>query len=135
AIDFPSIPYPRSQNTFWQLASLGNEIRRTHSFEPSKVSTPIADFPVIGTNTITQATGKDGWELMGLDSSLGRIWINGEQYFDRVPIMAWEFCIGGCQPAQKWLKDREGSELSLDDILHYQKIIMALAETGRLIKV
>lgn len=134
AIDFPFIPFPRSQDTFWQLASLGNEIRRMHSFEPSKVSTPITDFPVIGTNTITRAT-EEGWELTGRDSSLGRIWINEEQYFDCVPIMAWEFWIGGCQPAQKWLKDREGSELSLDDILHYQKIILALAETDRLMKV
>lgn len=135
AIDFPSIPYPKSQNTFWQLASLGNEIRRAHSFEPSTVSTAIAGFPVSGTNTIAQVAGKDRWEAMGPGSSFGRIWINEEQYYDRVPLVAWKFYMGGCHPAQKWLNDREGSGLSLEEILFYQKIIVALTETDRLMKV
>lgn len=38
------------------------------------------------------------------------------------------------QPAQKWLKDRKGRALSYEDILHYQKIIVALAETDRIMK-
>jgi hypothetical protein len=45
-----------------------------------------------------------------------------------------EFYIGGYQPAQKWLKDRKGRVLSYEDIQHYQKIVVALAETGKLIK-
>ena len=48
--------------------------------------------------------------------------------------MAWEFYIGGYQPAQKWLKDRKDRKLEFDDILHYQKIIVALSETDRLMK-
>jgi len=43
--------------------------------------------------------------------------------------VAWNFYIGGYQPAQKWLKDRVGRVLDFDDILHYQKIIVALSET------
>tara|TARA_B110000008_G_C16659783_1_gene440256 strand:- start:62 stop:211 length:150 start_codon:yes stop_codon:yes gene_type:complete len=38
------------------------------------------------------------------------------------------------QPAQKWLKDRKGRELKVDDILHYQKIIVALSETNRIMQ-
>ncbi len=38
------------------------------------------------------------------------------------------------KPAQKWLKDRKGRELSYDDISHYQKIIVALVNTDRIIK-
>lgn len=37
-------------------------------------------------------------------------------------------------PAQKWLKDRKGRELFVDDILHYQTIIVALIETHRSMK-
>ena len=59
---------------------------------------------------------------------------NEEQYFDNIPLVAWEFYIGGYQPAQKWLKDRKGRTLEFDDILHYQKIIVALSETDRLMK-
>ena len=35
---------------------------------------------------------------------------------------------------QKWLKDRKGRELKVEDILHYQKIIVALSETNRIMK-
>ncbi|MBI4946641.1 MAG: hypothetical protein HY840_09590 [Bacteroidetes bacterium] len=60
--------------------------------------------------------------------------MNDKQYFDKVPQTAWEFYIGGYQPAQKWLKDRKERTLSFDDIEHYQKIIVALSETDRLMK-
>lgn len=56
--------------------------------------------------------------------------INTTQYFDNVPEVAWNFYIGGYQPAQKWLKDRKGRILSYDEILHYQKIIKALVLTN-----
>ena len=36
--------------------------------------------------------------------------------------------------AQKWLKDRKGRVLEFEDILHYQKIIVALSETARIMK-
>jgi hypothetical protein len=39
--------------------------------------------------------------------------------------------INNNQPTQKWLKNRE---LSYEDILHYQKIIVALTETDRIMK-
>jgi hypothetical protein len=63
-----------------------------------------------------------------------KVYINDTQYFDNVPLVAWEFYIGGYQPAQKWLKDRKGRELSYEDIKHYQKIIVALTETDRIMK-
>jgi hypothetical protein len=61
----------------------------------------------------------------------GRVYINSEQYFDSVPEVAWNFYIGGYQPAQKWLKDRKGRILDFEDIMHYQRIIKALVETAR----
>jgi len=33
---------------------------------------------------------------------------------------------------EKWLKDRRGRELSSDDLRHYQQIVVALAETIRI---
>ena len=74
------------------------------------------------------------WELFDKENELGRIWINESKYFDNVPVTAWEFFIGGYQPAQKWLKDRKERELKFEDILHYQKIIVALNETDRIMK-
>jgi hypothetical protein len=68
------------------------------------------------------------------ESETGKVYINDTQYFDNVPVVAWNFYIGGYQPAQKWLKDRKGRKLEFEDILHYQKIIVALSETDRLMK-
>jgi hypothetical protein len=75
-----------------------------------------------------------GWKPTDEEETIGRVWINDNQYFDNVPKIAWDFYIGGYQPAQKWLKDRHGRELAYEDIVHYQKIIVALTETDRLMK-
>ncbi|PIR91984.1 hypothetical protein COU01_04120 [Candidatus Falkowbacteria bacterium CG10_big_fil_rev_8_21_14_0_10_44_15] len=64
----------------------------------------------------------------------GKVFINKDQYFGNVPELAWNFYIGGYQPAQKWLKDRKGRILTNADIEHYQKVIVALVETGQLMK-
>jgi hypothetical protein len=64
----------------------------------------------------------------------GKVLINKDQYFSNVPKLAWEFYVGGYQPAQKWLKDRRGRSLSFDDITHYQRIIKILSETDRIMK-
>jgi hypothetical protein len=34
--------------------------------------------------------------------------------------------------SEKWLKDRKGRTLTKDDLAHYQKIVVALSETIRL---
>ncbi len=94
----------------------------------------ITSYPQDGDNRITRKLNKNDWELFDEENQLGRIWINDEQYFDNIPLVAWEFYIGGYQPAQKWLKDRRERQLSFEDILHYQRIICALLETNRLMK-
>ena len=63
-----------------------------------------------------------------------KVFINADQYFGDVPEVAWNFYIGGYQPAQKWLKDRKGRTLTNEDIEHYQKMIVALMETDRIMK-
>ena len=121
--DFPRIPYPKNADTFWQLVKLGGEIRQIHLLENSVVENYITQYPIDGDNVV----GKTKYEN-------GKVYINETQYFANVPQIAWEFYIGGYQPAQKWLKDRKDRKLEFDDILHYQKIIVALSETDRLMK-
>lgn len=74
------------------------------------------------------------WEWNKDDGYSGNVWINDTQCFESVPAEAWEFFIGGYQPAQKWLKDRKGRKLEYDDIEHYRKIIAVLMETVRIMK-
>jgi hypothetical protein len=118
------------------LVELGSEIRQIHLLESPKVNQFITIYPNDGNNTITRkmTTASPGWEATNEENTIGRVWINDQQFFDGVPLIAWEFYIGGYQPAQKWLKDRKDRKLEFDDILHYQKIIVALSETDRLMK-
>lgn len=122
-IDFPRIPYPKDKKQFEELVVLGRELREIHLLESPKVSEFITTYPVSGSDTVEKISYKDG-----------NIYINVEQYFGNVPEIAWSFYIGGYQPAQKWLKDRKGRTLTNEDIEHYQKIIVALVETNRIMK-
>ena len=130
-IDFPRVPYPKDNDTFWQLVKLGGEIRQIHLLESPTVEKYITQYPEDGNNTVTKSKFISSPPLEGL-GVVGKVYINDTQYFDNVPQIAWEFFIGGYQPAQKWLKDRKERTLEFDDILHYQKIIVALSETDRL---
>jgi len=133
-IDFPRVPYPKNKETFWQLVKLGGELRKIHLLESPKIEEYITSYPIDGDNKITTKIGKKDWEIIDEERQLGRIWINDKQYFDNIPLVAWNFYIGSYQPAQKWLKDRIGRTLSFEDILHYQKIIVALYKTDRIMK-
>lgn len=122
-IDFPRVPAPLDHETFWKLVKLGGELRQIHLLESQIVEKYITGYPEDGGNVVNKPTYKNG-----------NVYINDTQYFSNVPEVAWNFYIGGYQPAQKWLKDRKDRELSYEDILHYQKIIVALTETDRIMK-
>jgi predicted helicase len=122
-IDFPRVPYPKNQRQFIDLVDLGSQLREIHLLESDVVEKLITQYPEDGNNVVVKPMYKEG-----------NVYINETQYFANVPGVAWNFYIGGYQPAQKWLKDRKDRELSYEDIRHYQKIIVALSETDRLMK-
>lgn len=122
-IDFPKIPYPYSRKYFLALAKLGEELRWLHLLESKKVCEPITEFPVDGVNIVESIKYKER-----------KVYINKSQYFSGVPESVWNFPIGWYLPAQKWLKDRKGGNLSEEDIAHYQSMIVAMSETIRIMK-
>lgn len=121
-IDFPRIPYPTDWEEFRDLAEKGEELRLLHLMEDIPSKTDIT-FPVVGSMQV------DCYSWKG-----NRVYINSEQYFDGVPESAWNFYIGGYQPAQKWLKDRKGMILSFEDVKHYGNIIYVLQQTERIMQ-
>lgn len=122
-IDFPRVPYPKDKIQFDALVVLGKQLRELHLLKSPVVCTPITTYPEIGTNRIEKITRKG-------DS----VYINNKQYFGNVPELAWSFYIGGYQPAQKWLKDRKDRMLTNAEIEYYQKIIVALTETTKIMQ-
>jgi len=98
-------------------------LRSLHLLESPKVNQFITTYLIAGPDTVEKLAYRNG-----------KVFINTEQYFGNVSEVIWDFYIGGYQPAQKWLKDRKGRTLTNADIEHYQKIIIALKETDRIMK-
>ena len=119
--DFPRIPLTGNPGLFADLARLGNRLAALHLMETDGDDPPA--FPVAGSQIVARARHAGN-----------RVWINDDQYFDGVARTTWEFAIGGYRPAEKWLKDRKGRALALNDVEHYRRVCAALAETPPLMR-
>ena len=118
-IDFPRIPYPENKDKFEHYRKYGEQLRKLHlmtDIPPSSVT-----FPIGGDCVVDKPVYNNG-----------RVYINKTQYFDNVPQSAWEFYVGGYQPAQKYLKDRKGRTLSVNEVEHYERIMIILLETAKI---
>ena len=127
-IDFPRIPYPSSPESFWDISAKGTLLRQLHLMEDAAIGQTPYPFDGEGDTIVDEP------KFIAGDDGNGSVFINKTQSFSGVPEIAWNFYIGGYQPAQKWLKDRKGRELAFDDVRHYQKIIKILTETDRIMK-
>lgn len=124
-IDFPRLPLTGDVALFRELVARGAELVALHLLRHPALEKTITTYPVSGNNEVIAAHPKYTAENQ-------RVWINKEQYFEGVPPDVWEFHVGGYQVLDKWLKDRRKRTLSYDDIRHYQRIVVALRETIRL---
>ncbi len=122
-IDFPRLPLTSDKGLFKVMAAKGAELVSLHLMESPALNKPITKYPVTGSNEVDKVT---------YDEKTQRACINKTQYFEGVPTEVWEFHVGGYQVCQKWLKDRKGRTLTYDERMHYQKIIVVLKETIRL---
>jgi len=115
-VDFPRIPYPKNADEFEHYKDCGHRLRELHLMRN------------VPTSKVT-FEGKGDFDVKKVRWENECVYINDTQYFANVPIEAWNFYIGGYQPAQKWLKDRKDRTLSTDEMKHYEKIIRVLLET------
>jgi hypothetical protein len=124
-IDFPRLPLAGNLELFRKLVRLGAELVALHLLESPKLD-----------KSITEYLGGRNPEVEKVSWSKNTVWVDKAQTigFKGVREQVWNFHIGGYQVCEKWLKDRKGRTLSKDDIAHYQKIIVALNETIRLMK-
>ena len=124
-IDFPRLPLTSDRELFRALVAKGAQLVSLHLMESSKLNNLITKYPIVGPNQV---------ETVRYDETNQRVYINRSQYFEGISPEVWNFHIGGYQVCQKWLKDRKGRPLTFDDLLHYQKIVVALKETIRLMQ-
>ena len=135
-LDFPRVPVPSSAVLFRRLVEIGHELLAIHLLESPKTD----EFITTYTGPKNPEVGRVGWwnRTIWLDASKTnareghRATKSGTLGFHGVPKEVWNFHIGGYQVCHKWLKDRKGRMLSDEDITHYQKIVVALNETIRI---
>jgi predicted helicase len=127
--DFPRIPATCEQELFRILQDLGRELMLLHLMESPKLD-----------RHITTVIGSGQFQVEKVSYSDTTVWLDRAKTrgFKGVPEKVWNFHIGGYQVCEKWLKDRGpkkgklGRVLTKDDFTHYQKIVVALNETIRL---
>ncbi|MFQ6091946.1 MAG: type ISP restriction/modification enzyme [bacterium] len=73
--------------------------------------------------------GSNAVEKVRYDQKTKRVYFNEEQCFDGIPEEVWEYRIGAYHVMEKYLKDRKGRKLSLDEINHYMKVAKAIRLT------
>jgi predicted helicase len=123
-IDFPRVPFTKDYKLFIKLGKIGEQLAELHLLQSKELENPIATFPVEGNNKVDRPAF----------IASGKVYINKEQYFESVPEKIWNYKIGGYQVCEKWLKDRKGRILSLDEITTYRKIVTSLSKTIKLQK-
>jgi len=121
--EFPRLPLTKSLELFRALVRLGGELTALHLLESPKIA-----------QSITEFIGGRNPEVVKISWSRNTVWVDKAQTtgFKGVREDVWNFHIGGYQVCEKWLKDRKGRTLTKDDLAHYQKIVVALTETIRL---
>ncbi|PPS41944.1 type ISP restriction/modification enzyme [Chroococcidiopsis sp. TS-821] len=126
-IDFPRVPLTSSDRLFHQLAAYGEELVALHLMKSPELDNKITQFEERGGHRIIDAGHPEHQQ--------GDVVINkkGDRFIG-VPENVWNFYVGGYQVCQKWLKDRKGRTLTQEDIDHYQRIVIALQETIRLMQ-
>ena len=119
-IDFPRVPFTKDYDLFKKMGEMGNMLADLHLLKSDELNNPIAKF---------QGSGENLVEKRKYDEGEARVYINTTQYFEGIENEVWEYQIGGYQVLDKWLKDRKGRELSLEDIKHYCRVVSVIRKT------
>ena len=119
-IDFPRVPFTRNYELFSTIGKYGSKLVDLHLMKSAELNNPTAKF---------QGGGDYGVRKVRYEEEGKQVNINDSQYFEGIEREVWEYQIGGYKVLDKWLKDRKGRELSLDDIKHYCQIATVLEKT------
>jgi len=116
-IDFPKIPLPTDYELFKVLSNLGKELVDLHLLKHQALNQTEIGFPESGSNKVERARHDEATE---------RVYIHKGQYFEGISKEVWEYRIGAYQVMNKYLKDRKGRKLSMDEVNHYIKVAKAI---------
>ena len=118
--DFPRVPFTKDKRLFQKLGDYGKLLAGLHLMQSPELDSPVAKFQGVGDKRV---------EKIKYDKRRSRVYSNQHQYFEGILENIWQYRIGGYQVLSKWLKDRKGKILSVDDVKHYCRIATAIEKT------
>jgi predicted helicase len=119
-IDFPRIPFAKYYDVFVKMSALGKRLVDLHLLKSPELDSPIAKF---------QGAGDSAVNKVAFNERGNRVYINDTQYFEGVTKEVFEYQIGGYEVLSKWLKDRKGRYMTLEDSIAYSKIATSISKT------
>lgn len=158
-IDFPRVPFTKDYTLFKKMSEYGKGLVELHLLKSVDLDSPIARFQGKGDNRVEKPkydnnsssavilaepvpacrgsresflkkdAGRAGMTKKIKGEVAGCVYINKEQYFEGILYEVWNYQIGGYQVCDKWLKDRKGRILSLEEIQTYCRIVTAIQKT------
>jgi predicted helicase len=123
-LDFPRIPLPKSADLLRALSTLGAELVSLHSF--SRLTAQLAN----------QATLSPTYLVENVHFRDGAIFLNKSETTKLATVneTVWKYQVGGYQVCKKWLEDRRGRELTLEEIAFFHGMVSNILETIRISK-
>ncbi|MBI5238747.1 MAG: N-6 DNA methylase [Deltaproteobacteria bacterium] len=118
--DFPRVPFTKDYKLFMKLGGLGKELAELHLMESAALEKPVSRFQGKGDARIKKTTYSEKDK---------QVHINDSQFFEGIEKEVWEYQAGGYRVMEKWLKDRKGKTLSMEDIRHYCRVATAISAT------
>lgn len=122
SLDFPKIPIPKDFRLFNTLADFGQQLYKIHTLEVTELSKEIGIKSTTGSNMVDS-----GYPTYSAETQ--SVFINDSQEFKGISQEVWEFEFGGYQVCYKWLKDRQKTKLSENELEIYKAIIWSISKT------
>ncbi len=116
--DFPRIPFTSNYKLFTKMAGYGERLVDLHLLKSSDLDSKVVSME-----------GKGNGKVEKVRYEKNKVYISDQQYIEGVSPTVWEYQVGGYQVCDKWLKDRKGKILSLENMKHYSLVVAALKKT------
>jgi predicted helicase len=136
AIDFPRVPFTADYDLFNQVSRLGKGLFNVHLLKAPELQDTFSTFDITGENRVQRSkirfvTPAEILKPGQLPGTKGNFYINETQYFSNIPLELWNYVLCGYPVLYKWLKSRNGLNLTAGDISHFITIARALQLTIR----
>jgi len=120
-IDFPKIPFTNNYKIFIELSNIGKTLIDLQVQWIFKLDNLNSRFE--------GKTGNGVIKNIKYDIKNKNLFINETQYFTNIEPDVYNYFIGSYQVLNKWLKDKKGQQITIQDINYFIKIIKVLEET------